>query len=61
MLQEQYDMFTMVASVLHLGNLTFEEDDNDAAEIHDMAPINVVSVSINYSTGILTWLTVSYI
>lgn len=38
-------MFTMVASVLHLGNITFEEDDKDAAQIQDMAPIDVVAVS----------------
>ena len=45
-------MFTMVATVLHLGNVTFEEDDKDAAYIQDMAPINVIAVSncnfINY-------------
>ena len=39
-------MFTMVATVLHLGNITFEEDDKDAAYIQDMAPINVIAVSI---------------
>ena len=39
-------MFTMVASVLHLGNVTFEEDDKDAAYIQDMAPVDVVAVSI---------------
>ena len=38
-------MFTMVASVLHLGNVTFEEDDKDAAYIQDMAPVDVVAVS----------------
>ena len=39
-------MFTMVATVLHLGNITFEEDDKDAAYIQDMAPINVIAVGI---------------
>lgn len=43
-LKEQYDMFTMVASVLHLGNVTFEENDNDASQIPDMAPVDVVAV-----------------
>ena len=40
-------MFTMVASVLHLGNITFEEDDKDAAHIQDKAPVNVIAVSIS--------------
>ena len=41
-------MFTMVTSVLHLGNVTFEEDDKDASYIPDLAPIDVVAVSILY-------------
>jgi myosin heavy subunit len=38
-------MFTMVTSVLHLGNITFEEDDKDASYIPEMAPVDVVAVS----------------
>ncbi|XP_060592914.1 myosin-IIIb-like isoform X2 [Ruditapes philippinarum] len=41
--EEQYDMFTMVTSVLHLGNITFEEDDKDASYIPEMAPVDVVA------------------
>ncbi|KAL3866198.1 hypothetical protein ACJMK2_043520 [Sinanodonta woodiana] len=33
--EEQQDMFTIVSAVLHLGNLSFEEDDKDAAFIQD--------------------------
>ena len=40
-------MFTMVASVLHLGNITFEEDDKVSAHIQDKAPVNVIAVSIS--------------
>lgn len=43
-LKEQYDMFSMVASVLHLGNVTFEENDSDASQIPDMSPVDVVAV-----------------
>ncbi|KAK3097735.1 hypothetical protein FSP39_012604 [Pinctada imbricata] len=33
--EEQYDMFNMIAAVLHMGNVTFSDDDNDAAYVED--------------------------
>ncbi|WAQ98013.1 MYO3B-like protein [Mya arenaria] len=45
--EEQYDMFTVVTSVLHLGNTMFEEDDSDHSEIQDMAPVSVVAKLLN--------------
>ncbi|KAL8615976.1 hypothetical protein ACOMHN_034652 [Nucella lapillus] len=33
--EEQEDMFTVIAAVLHLGNVTFDMDDSDAAMVKD--------------------------
>ncbi|KAL5005175.1 hypothetical protein ScPMuIL_018631 [Solemya velum] len=42
--EEQHDLFTMVSCVLHLGNVSFGFDDNDAAYIEDEnGPIKIAA------------------
>jgi hypothetical protein len=46
LLQEQQDLFTVIAAVLHLGNVIFSLDDNDAAMVSDPnGPVKLASVS----------------
>lgn len=49
---EQKEIFAIVASVLHLGNIKFVQNDKGFAEIllHDANTGNVAEVSTNYDT-----------
>jgi len=50
--QEQEDMFNMIAAVLHLGNIQFGMDDDDASYVEDdNTYIKTASVSMN--TGLI--------
>ena len=45
--QEQQDLFTVIAAVLHLGNVLFDLDDSDAAMVTDPnGAVKMASVSI---------------
>ena len=50
--QEQQEMFTVIAAVLHLGNVTFDLDDADAARVTDPnGAVKMASVSSLHSSS----------
>ncbi|XP_061162606.1 unconventional myosin-Ic-like [Saccostrea echinata] len=51
--QEQEALFSIVASVLHLGNIQFDEDDDGLANITDFSPVENISQLLGCPEGVL--------
>ncbi|XP_078337010.1 unconventional myosin-Ic-like isoform X3 [Crassostrea virginica] len=51
--KEQEALFAIVASVLHLGNVQFEENDDGPANIADFTPVEHISQLLGCPEGIL--------
>lgn len=53
--QEQEDLFTVIAAVLHLGNVLFVLDESDAAMVTDPnGAVKMASVSVSFDFPLLS-------